>query len=461
VKSTNSAILFTSRLIAAILILSAAGCLPLPHPVSPDVTVNKQVEQIDDVILTIDPSELVEKITRVITDSHKNIEIVDEATFWDAAYPKGGWKRGQLLEHDTRKRISTQLDVRYLVVVGPEEHVISDGKDFFIPPVFGIFSEEQVSNISAVIIDMRSGETVRQISSKAHGTSRGAFWVVIVAATMPLTESSAIKGLAKETGRVIDELSGSGKVRIAVIAAESTFREQAEKLKALKVLLEQAKQGEPDAQWDLYQKQPSSENLVWLCRAAGLGHAGARYELGKLYFYGSDNYRRFENVHIKRDLSRSCMWFHLAGHAHITDQKETKDVGLISVPYKSPEVERTANVMTARELEEAEKLLLAWEPGQCERDTSLSKLCTAADQGSFSARDKLGWVYFFGSEGVEADLSRAYMWYRLAANVYLPAGVTRGNMQIQCDSMTPEQRSYAIKLLEEWEPGKCQEDFLQ
>lgn len=460
-KSTNSAILFTSRLIAAILILSAAGCLPAPYPVSPDIAVNEQVEQLDDAILTIGPSELVEKITRVITDSHKNIEIIDEATFWDAAYPKGDWKRGQLLEPDTRKLISTQLDVRYLVIVVPEEHVISDKKDFVIPPVFMIFSEEWVSSISTVIIDMRSGETVRQITSKAHGTSHGAFWVVIVAATIPLTVSSAIKGLAKETGRVVDELAGSEKVRIAVIAAESTFREQAEKLKALKVLLERAEQGEMDAQWRLYSEQPNEDNLVWLCRAADLGNAGARYELGNLYVYGSDNYRRFENVHIKRDLSRSCMWFHLAGHAHITDQAGTKDVGLISVPYESPEVERTANVMTARELEEAEKLILAWEPGQCERDTSLSMLCTAADQGGFSARDKLGWIYFFGSEGVEADLPRAYMWYRLAANVYLPAGVTKGDMQIQCDSMTPEQRSFAVKLLEEWEPGTCEEDLLQ
>ncbi|MEN8207270.1 MAG: tetratricopeptide repeat protein [Pseudomonadota bacterium] len=469
-KSTNSAMLFTSRLVAVILILSAAGCLPAPYPVSPDVTVNEQVEQIDDIILTLDPSELLEKISRVITDSHKNIEIIDEVTFWDTAYPEGGWKRGQLLEPDTRKRISTQLDVRYLVVVGPEELFLSEGKGFGIPPVFSVGSAKKVSNISAVIIDMRSGETVCQISSEAHGTSHGAFWVVIFAATIPLTESSAINGLAKETGRVIDELAGSERVRIAVIAAESTFREQAEKQKVLKALQERARQGEPDAQWELYQILPTDKNLVWLCRAADQGQVGACNELGKLYFYGTDNYRKLEDVHVQADLSRSCMWFHLAGQVQIIDKPETKDTQLGSLPYTTIEVERTAKVMSSHEIEEAEKLLLAWGPGQCDRDFSqhmvteyakgpaLTRLCTAADQGDFSSRDELGRIYFLGSRGVKPDLPRAYMWYRLAEKVYVPF---RGSMHSLCDAMTTEQRSIAVKLLEGWKPGKCEQDLLQ
>jgi hypothetical protein len=53
------------------------------------------------------------------------------------------------------------------------------------------------------------------------------------------------------------------------------------------------------------------------------------------------------------------------------------------------------------------------------------------------------------------------MWYRLAANVYLPAGVKRGNMQIQCDAMTPEQQSISVKLLDTWKPGNCEQELLQ
>jgi hypothetical protein len=214
------------------------------------------------------------------------------------------------------------------------------------------------------------------------------------------------------------------------------------------------------------------KNLVWLCQAADQGHTNARIELGKLYFYGSDQYHGYANIHIPADLSRSCMWFHLAGQAQITEQPDIQAAELTSAPYNSNEVERTAKVMSAHEIDEAEKLVLAWKPGQCDRDFSLfmvteyakdpalAKLCTAADQGDFSSRDELGRIYFLGSRGVKPDLPRAYMWYHLAAKVYVPPTLTGGRMQTLCDAMTPEQRSKAVKLLEEWKPGKC-EQYLQ
>jgi hypothetical protein len=51
------------------------------------------------------------------------------------------------------------------------------------------------------------------------------------------------------------------------------------------------------------------------------------------------------------------------------------------------------------------------------------------------------------------------MWYHLAAKVYVPPSLTGGRMQTLCDAMTPEQRSKAVKLLEEWKPGKCEQDL--
>ena len=81
----------------------------------------------------------------------------------------------------------------------------------------------------------------------------------------------------------------------------------------------------------------------------------------------------------------------------------------------------------------------------------------AADYGDFSARDELGRAYFFGLKGVNPNLPRAYMWYHLAASVYKPPSV--GYQQSRCDAMTPEQRSKAVKLLEEWKPGKCEQDL--
>ena len=241
----------------------------------------------------------------------------------------------------------------------------------------------------------------------------------------------------------------------------------------MEVMQEKARQGWPDAQWELYREYPTEENLIWLCQAADSGQAGARYELGKLYFYGSGRYRNFEKVRIPADLSMACMWSHLAGQAQIIDESGTKDVDLTSVAYDSAEVERAAKVMTTHELEEATKLINDWKPGQCDRDfalylgaaytqdSSLSGLCIAADHESMSARESLGRLFFFGSKGVDANLPRAYMWYHLAAQVYVPPDMAGGSMQFQCDSMTPEQRSVAVKLLEEWEPGKCEEALLQ
>jgi TPR repeat protein len=213
-------------------------------------------------------------------------------------------------------------------------------------------------------------------------------------------------------------------------------------------------------------------NLAWLCRAADHGQVNARNELGELYFYGSDKYRKFENVHISSDLSRSCMWFDLAGYAQIIGEPKRSNIQHLSGSYKSAEVERTAKVMTAHELAEAERLILTWEPGQCDRDISLylsapraansgmSELCAAADKGGFTARDELGRIYFFCSNSVEADLPRAYMWYRLAANVYLPPSLDDRVIQNRCNAMTPEQRSISVKLLEEWKLGKCERDLL-
>jgi len=92
------------------------------------------------------------------------------------------------------------------------------------------------------------------------------------------------------------------------------------------------------------------------------------------------------------------MWSHLAGHLQITDQPSVKVVGPSPIKFESPEVERTAKVMTVQQLEKAEDLILAWEPGQCANDLSreidpeyenyhdLMGLCIEADHGSFAAR---------------------------------------------------------------------------
>ena len=237
-------------------------------------------------------------------------------------------------------------------------------------------------------------------------------------------------------------------------------------------LLDRARQGAREEQGNLYEKYPYERNLVWLCRAADQGMASARDEIGKIYLYGSAKYTNLEYANIAPDLSRACMWFHLTGdvdiYENITERLKTTPVRQKSEPYESVEIERTAKVMTAQQIKEAENLASAWVAGQCDQDLSMElgteyganldlvRLCTEADRGDYASRDELGRMYFFGTRGVGRNLPHAYMWYRLAEQVYIPPSMGVGTLQSHCDAMTPEQRAMAIMLLKNWTPGQCE-----
>jgi len=232
-----------------------------------------------------------------------------------------------------------------------------------------------------------------------------------------------------------------------------------------------AEKGGPKEQYNLFKLDPSYETLIWLCRAADQGLPDAREELGWLYFNGSATHAGFDDYIISADLTRACLWLHLAGEIVITGQKHRTDILEDSVPYDTNELIRTEKAMTEDELQKAKELISAWEPGQCCRDismylvnnctnnTDISKLCKLADQGDFSARDRLGQIYFLGSRNRPTDLPRSYMWYHLAAKVYEPALSTGEGTQEACDAMAPEQHDTVVKLLEEWEPGWCERNL--
>lgn len=215
-----------------------------------------------------------------------------------------------------------------------------------------------------------------------------------------------------------------------------------------------ATEGDAEAQLQLYWNDLTVDmGLKWLCRAADQWNLDARNQLGKLYYYGSQKFYQVVSIQIKPDLPRSCMWFHLGG-------------------YGGAEVKNLAFYMAAHELENAERLVLAWEPGQCDLDFKLNMgaeyeersdlvgLCSAADQNSFSAREELGRIYNVGSNGVEQDLSRAYMWYHLAAQIYAPSDMAGGTIQSWCNTMTTEQHRVSGQLLADWQPGQCERDLV-
>ncbi len=426
-----------------------------------------------EVIVSVGPRNLIEQVAEEITKADARIEITDPITFRDAAFPNGGWTVSHLFQEGNCRRVSNELDVDYLVLIGGVKKIPGDeagGIIIYIGFYGAGYSEEEVS-LSATIIDLKNERLLHGVNSSAKGifSGVGLFYGLFIT---PMTESGAIEGLGHGIAKTIIDNDTTEKVRIAVLALEH-LEEALKKEQDLKLFQEKATQGDQDAQWALYQMQPTEGSLVWLCRAADQGQTNARNEIGLLYLYGSSEYRQFENVQIEIDVPRSCMWFHLAGKAKITEPPQKKESVLALAPYETVELDRTANAMTDAEIAKAEELIRTWKPGQCERDLSLltdeddSKrqnmvsLCKAADYGDFSARDELGRAYFFGFNGVTPNLPRAYLWYHLAAVVYTPMSSFVEYQQSRCYAMTPEQRSTAVNYLKEWEPGKCEKDLFQ
>jgi hypothetical protein len=397
----------------------------------------------------------------------KNSILVSSDEFWGAIGRDIETLNLSSLFEEQYSHAADLLNLDYLVIT---YHQRFDVISVFIENLIeGAYRDEDREVVFAVIIDMKSKGVIDAIEINAtHNTIVGHITPIPFALfTYPDEDPCNMAGrLAAEA---ISRSITTNKIpRIAVVAGDlKTAKQSYENELHLRDLQRRAMQGDVYAQWDLYDEYSVDDNLIWLCRAADQGHLEARNELAKLYFYGSEKYQP--------DISRSCMWSHLAGLAQITDQAEIGDFQLISIPYKSPEVERTVEAMTEHEREEADKLLQAWKPGQCYRELSshsgadpkinadLAGLCMEADHGSFAARYELGRMYSLGLSGVEVDLLRTYMWHQLAERVYVPPFISTsaGITQFLCDSMTMDQQSTAKKLLEEWEPGKCEKELIQ
>jgi hypothetical protein len=474
---------YALRLFVYLILLPLTGCIPVPiHHQVPAETEELDVpeHQFDRIVVApyFHRAEINE-FTEALTETDQAIEVIDAEKVFQVAFPDQDPNIevvvGELLKPGIRERIRSS-GIRFIVVLGPYETTRTEGDATFI----GVYlhgSDVVSTKLMAGLVDLDNPESFEYLETRARGED-SATWIgpylgLFVFGNIPETEESAIGGMAQQIVTHIRNVAAGKYVKIMVVAGnwESAMLSY-KKEQALKALQEKAVQGDPDAQWKLYAEDPHENNLTWLCRAADQGNVNARNALGNLYYHGSEKYQKFKSSSIHASLPRSCMWFHLSGQAEITDLQATEKDRVLPQEYESPEVERTAMAMTEHELAEAEGLLLAWEPGQCYRDfkqflgenyskdPALAKLCTAADLGDFTSRDELGRIYFFGSRGVPEDAPRAYMWYRLAEEVYVPPSGTVTIMQSVCDAMTPEQHIAAKRLLEGWEPGQCEKELV-
>jgi TPR repeat protein len=469
----------TIGLLFTVVALLLSACIPVVvhHPVPAETSaIELPAEQFTRIVVApyFHRAE-VNSLSAALASADAGIEVIDATAVFESAFPERDpnieLPLNELLQDDNRERIRAS-GVRFIVVLSPFKSTAVDSDGVFIG-VYAHGSSKISASLMTGLVDLNDPAAAAYLETRAEGDD-SATWILpylglFIFGNTPDVAESAIDGIAHHLAGKIRSQDRGMPVRITILAGNwDTAKLDYEKQQALQQLREKAGAGDADAQWDFYSKQPVEKNLVWLCRAADQGHKAARHELGRLYFYGSTEYRQFKNIHIPESLPHACLWFQLAGQAQISETPGSDKTRLAPIPVTTAEIERTAMAMTAHELEEAEILLLNWAPGQCARDVSLYaaatpernskllELCTAADAGSLSAREALGRAYFFGSMGLAEDLSRAYLWYQLAARVYVPSVTQSGSMQSLCDAMTPEQRRVAEQLLENWKAGQCE-----
>ena len=217
-----SRLLSHSKILASIvLVLSVVNCVYIPYPVPADVKYIENASFPEDAILTIGPRDLLADVAEAITETDDNIVVIDGELFRDTAFPEGDWTLNKMLKPETCSRINEELDVDYLVLVSTKGVIAGEGEGFYIPLLIGANISDEEMTVDAMLLDLKTGKSVCQISSEAHGKEKFFIWIIVVVGTGPVTESSAITGLGEEIANVIRKHAKSDKVSIAIMAAET------------------------------------------------------------------------------------------------------------------------------------------------------------------------------------------------------------------------------------------------
>jgi hypothetical protein len=130
-NTSNSFTWFVSMLMAVVIVLSILGCgVGVPTKAEVKVVRTQDMTIDDDDIVSMAPRILLEGVTKEIEVTYKNIELVDGLLFRDVAFPEGGWRLEKLLIPEISRKVSEQLNVDYLALVGAIEVSQGESKGF-------------------------------------------------------------------------------------------------------------------------------------------------------------------------------------------------------------------------------------------------------------------------------------------------------------------------------------------
>jgi hypothetical protein len=296
---------------------------------------------------------MLRRFAEAVHEAHENIEVVDDWNSLEVAIPEGERTLSQVLQPDTCRRISEQLNVTYLILVSPlyEHEGEIEGPLMVGIGAWGVAKQELEARFGATIFKLESGKPLCNVTAEADATMVVAGWFFpFVVGPWAEGDLNTIRGVANEVGKAINEDAKAENVRVVVTAATSD--QQALEDEAL---MARAKQGDAEAQYKIHWGLVRPDNLRWLCLAADQEHRAAQGRLGDIYYNGWFG--------VDSDFVRSYMWFTLATRG----QGEWADWA-----KRQLELRLKFKELTPDDVRRAEKMAAEWEPGQCVRDLALT-----------------------------------------------------------------------------------------
>jgi hypothetical protein len=213
-----------SAALVALIALSPGGCAILPAPMIPDVDRIDEVHLAGDTLVTAGPRVTLEKISARIEKKNPAVEVVDPIVFRDTAFPQGGWQLEELLDPERCRHVVEELGVRYLVLVGGGAEEVRDEMGIMLPLMMpaGFMTMHATEVLSAVVLDLESGDPTCRFRFETEGIALLAAWVIFIAAIVPVSGRSAERNLGTALARYFDDEGVDGELKIAVLAAQAS-----------------------------------------------------------------------------------------------------------------------------------------------------------------------------------------------------------------------------------------------
>ena len=198
------------------------GCVIVPHPVAPHIERAEEIRPADDILVSVGPRQLLEKITDKVSKRRKDITVVDALMFRDTAFPDGGWQLADLLERGNAARVAKELNVQFLILIGAGKiRQSGEDKSVLLPGLLGLQYAEETSELSVLVIDLPNAQPVEQYRIEASGTAGALYFVIYIAMKFPMTKAAVLRGLMDALDTSVAVQTGRDKTRIAILAAEA------------------------------------------------------------------------------------------------------------------------------------------------------------------------------------------------------------------------------------------------